>query len=118
MSLNVAFVMLNDPTYVEAARVFAERIMREPLTSGTFAEMLTWAFLRATARPPVAEEIQILHALFVQQRERYLTDPASAEQLISTGAKPIARDLPVAELAAWTAVTRSLLNLHETITRF
>ncbi|MBM3873291.1 MAG: DUF1553 domain-containing protein [Verrucomicrobia bacterium] len=110
-----ALVLLNDPTYVEAARVFAERILRQG--GWTFAARLDWAFARAVARPPTAEEAHVLRQLFEQQRTRYRADPAGARALVSTGEAPVAADLPEAELAAWTAVSRALLNLHETVTR-
>ncbi len=110
-----ALVLLNDPTYVEAARVFAERILRRG--GWTFEARLDWAFARAVARPPTAEEAHVLRQLYEQQRTRYRADPAGARALISTGESPVAADLPEAELAAWTAVSRALLNLHETVTR-
>ena len=110
-----ALVLLNDPTYVEAARVFAERILRRG--GWTFEARLDWAFTRAVARPPTAEEAHLLRQLFEQQRTRYRADPAGARALISAGESPVAADLPEAELAAWTAVSRALLNLHETVTR-
>jgi hypothetical protein len=110
-----ALVLLNDPTYVEAARVFAERILRRG--GWTFEARLDWAFARAVARPPTAEEAHLLRQLFEQQRARYRADPAGARALVSTGESPVAADLPEAELAAWTAVSRALLNLHETVTR-
>ncbi|MFN5559164.1 MAG: DUF1553 domain-containing protein, partial [Opitutaceae bacterium] len=110
-----ALVLLNDPTYVEAARIFAERILRRG--GWTFEARLDWAFARAVARPPTAEEAHVLRQLFEQQRTRYRADPAGARALISTGESPVAADLPEAELAAWTAVSRALLNLHETVTR-
>ena len=110
-----ALVLLNDPSYVEAARVLAERIMRQG--GGSFRARVAWAFQRAVARPPSRHEAKMLQTLFEQQRDRYQRDEAAARDLISTGATPVATDLPAAELAAWTAVSRAILNLHETITR-
>jgi len=110
-----ALVLLNDPSYVEAARVFAERIFRAGGKS--FERRLGWAFAHALARPPCAEETQLLAGLFEQQRRRYADDAAAARALVSTGERPVPTDLPVAELAAWTSVARAILNLHETITR-
>ena len=78
---------------------------------------MTWAFQRAVARPPAPEEVRLLRRLFDQQRARYQADPESARALLSTGARPVPADLAPAELAAWTAVARALLNLHETVTR-
>lgn len=110
-----ALVLLNDPTYVEAARVFAEKALREG--GNTFEARLGWAFARALSRPPEKEETRILRDLFEAQRKRYAGDAAAARELIAVGDKPAASDLPLPELAAWTAISRALLNLHETITR-
>ena len=110
-----ALVLLNDPSYVEAARVLAEKMMRDG--GNSFRAKLQWAFARAVARPPSRQETKLLQALFEKQRIRYQRDEPAARELISTGATPVAKDLPCAELAAWTAVSRAILNLHETITR-
>jgi hypothetical protein len=110
-----ALVLLNDPSYVEAARVLAEKIMREG--GGSFRAKLEWAFTRAVARPPNRQETKLLQTLFEKQRARYQGDEAAARELTSTGATPVAKDRAVAELAAWTSVSRAILNLHETITR-
>ncbi len=110
-----ALVLLNDPTYVEAARALGERIMRE---GGNDAEArIRWAFLEALSRPPSDRELKIVADLQVAQLKRYLVDGAAGKQLLSVGLRPAPTDLPVAELAAWTAVARTILNLHETITR-
>jgi hypothetical protein len=108
-------VLLNDPSFVEAARVLAENIMREGGRS--FRAQLTWAFQRALARPPSREETRLLEDLFEKQRRRYQQDAEAARALVSTGDAPLAADLPLADLAGWTAVSRAVLNLHETITR-
>jgi hypothetical protein len=110
-----ALVLLNDPTYVEAARVFAERILRGG--GPTFQARLRWAYARALARPPKPEEARIFYALFRKHRAEYRATPRAARQIVSAGASPPAKGLDVAELAAWTSVARTLLNLPEVITR-
>ncbi len=110
-----ALVLLNDPTFVEAARVLGEKIMREG--GRTLSAQLRWVFQRALARAPTADEQRLLEGLFAQQKARYQKDDDAARALISTGEAPVAQDLPIADLAAWTAVSRAVLNLHETITR-
>ncbi len=112
-----ALALLNDPTYVEAARVFAEKILREGGPKASFKTKLTWAFARALSRPPTRAEVKLLDGLYDRQRVRYAKDAPAARELTSVGEAPVARDLPLAELAAWTAVSRAILNLHETITR-
>jgi len=110
-----ALVLLNDPTYVEAARAFAERIVKE---GGAAApERLTWAFRRALSRKPTAPELKLLGELQSKHLEQYKADPKSTEQILSVGPLPAPKDVDAAELASWTSVARAILNLHETITR-
>ncbi|HEY2841947.1 MAG TPA: hypothetical protein VGJ26_22500, partial [Pirellulales bacterium] len=65
-----------------------------------------------------AQEIALLAALYEKHRAQFVADPAAADQLLATGEWPAPKDLERAELAAWTSVTRAILNLHETITRY
>ncbi len=111
-----ALVLLNDPTYIEGARVFGERIIKEGGSSTS--DRLGWAFRRALSRKPTADELPILTGLYKKHLEEFTEDPESIQQLISTGQRPIPDDLDAPELAAWTSVARVILNLHETITRF
>jgi hypothetical protein len=110
-----ALVLLNDPTYVEAARVFAERIIKEGGTS--VDERLTWAFTCALSRNPRPEEMHILAELFAKHAREYSQDVASAQQLLTSGDHPASKNLNTSQLAAWTSVARAILNLHEAITR-
>jgi hypothetical protein len=109
-----ALVLLNDPVYVEAARVFAERTMRQ---GGDKVQRLHWAFRRTLSREPRPEEEKVLLALFQHHLSEYSADHSAAQHLVKTGDWPVPGDLDIAELAAWTSVARVLLNLHETITR-
>ena len=109
-----ALTLLNDPTYVEAARVFAEHIVRG---NSQDADRLNWAFRQVLSRPPRTEESTVLLDLLQKHYKEYLADTAAAEKIIAGGDWPVAHDLNPAELAAWTSVARTLLNLHETITR-
>lgn len=110
-----ALVLLNDPTYVEAARVFAERIMKEG--GATTPERLNWAYRHAVSRNVKPEEVRLLSALLTRHRAEFAQEPQAARKLLSTGERPAAADMDPAELAAWTSVARVILNLHETITR-
>ena len=109
-----SLVLLNDPTYVEAARAFAELILRHP---GSDQERLDYAFHRALSRPMEPHEAEILQRLLHSHLSEYGADPAAAKELLSTGARPLPDDLALAPLAAWTSVARTILNLHEFITR-
>ncbi|OAI47773.1 hypothetical protein AYO44_08980 [Planctomycetaceae bacterium SCGC AG-212-F19] len=110
-----ALVLLNDPTYVEAARAFAERVVKEG--GAAPATRLTWAYRQALSRLPRPEEEKILLGLYAKHLDDYAADAAAAQKLLSTGLKPVPQGMNVAELAAWTSVARVILNLHETITR-
>ncbi len=110
-----ALVLLNDPIYVEASRVLAERMVHEGGTDP--AARIAFAYRRALARPPEAAELKLLADLFERHLREYQGDPAAAAALLKTGDRPPAKDIGAAELAAWTSVARVILNLHETITR-
>jgi len=111
-----ALVLLNDPTYVEAARSFAEKIIREGGTSSD--ERIQYAFNRALSREASSDEATILNTLYAQHREAYGNDADQAKDVLSVGQSMAPTDIEPAELAAWTSVARTLLNLPEAITRF
>jgi hypothetical protein len=110
-----ALVLLNDPSYVEAARVFAARVMRRG--GASFGEKLTWAYRSALSREVKPEELRVVTELYRKHLAEYTSDKQAAKQLLSAGESPVLTDLDIADLAAWTSVARVILNLHETITR-
>jgi len=110
-----ALVLLNDPTYVEAARALAERMLREG--GPRDADRIRWAFQQALARNPSPTEADRLEQLLMRSRIDYAGDLEAAAALTAVGSQPRGEEPPVAELAAWTSVARVILNLHETITR-
>ena len=110
-----ALVLLNDPSYVEAARSFAARILREGFGDDT--ARLTWAWRQALARAPLDSELSALRRLLESQRTAFAKDPEAAAQFTQTGKAPTPAGLDPVQWAAWTDVARALLNLHETITR-
>jgi len=110
-----SLAMLNDPTYVEAARAFAEWILR---SAPDDTKRLDLAFQKALSRSIADPESAILLPILNAQRAEYRQQPEAAKALLSTGARPIPSDLDSIELAAWTAVARVILNLHETMTRY
>lgn len=110
-----ALVLLNDPTYVEAARAFAARILASG-GNGPDAR-IAWACQQALQREPRDDERSLLRQVYEKHRAEFAADPQAAEALLKVGLAPVPQDLDKAELAAWTSVARILLNLHETITR-
>lgn len=110
-----ALVLMNDPTYVEAARALAQRVLQE---AGTDAgERIRYAFRLVTAREPNPKEMQVLRDLAETQEGRYRKNPNAAKQLLKVGESEADKKLDPRELAAWATVTSVLLNLDETITK-
>ena len=110
-----SLVLLNDTTYIEAARTFAELILRQP---GDDRQRIDFAFRRALSRPATDAEYQVLAKLIAAQQKEYAANPAAAKELLSQGARPAAADLDPAVQAAWANAARAILNLHESITRY
>ncbi len=110
-----ALTLLNDPAFVEAARVFAERLLGEKADDDR--ARLAAAFRLAMNREPKAKELESLASFLTKQRETYREAPEEATKLLSIGIAPKA-DLDATEHAAWTQVARVLLNAQETITRY
>lgn len=110
-----ALVLLNDPIYVEAARVFAQKMLAEG--GKTLSQQIDWAMERALARPATAEEKRILTELYQSNRQRFASDDRAAKQLLTVGDAPLPARVSTTELAAATTLTRAILNLHETVTR-
>ena len=110
-----ALNLMNDVTYVEAARVLAERVMKE--AGPTPSERVSHAFRLATARRPTAEELRILVDGFEAHLSVYRNKPEAATDLVATGEAPRDESLPSDELAAYTNVTNLILNLDEVITK-
>ncbi|MEY4191279.1 MAG: hypothetical protein RIR17_2015, partial [Planctomycetota bacterium] len=110
-----ALALLNDPCAVEAARVFAEKILKE---GGNADESkIVFAFQRALSRQPREKEKDVLLNLLKGSRESLGKDPGAVKELLVVGDRPADKDLPAVELAAWTSIARALFNLHETISR-
>jgi len=110
-----ALVLLNDPTYVEAARAFAARILNEGGHDTT--ARINWAWYQALSRAPRADEMSTARVLLDKHLAEYRKDAQAAESLLKVGLSPTPKDIDPAELAAWTNIARVILNLHETITR-
>lgn len=110
-----ALALLNDPSYVEAARVFAARIVKEG--GSTSRRRLDYALRRALDRPPRSGEVEVLLSLQRKHLEMYRKDPDAATKLLGVGDSALPAGADIAELASWTSVARTILNLHETITR-
>jgi hypothetical protein len=113
-----ALTSLNEPVFVECAQAFARKTLAEGGRSD--AERITYAFRRALARPPSSDEKAELLALLRKETNRIAEGWLNANE-IATGKDEAASDLPKGasptQLAAYTIVSRVLLNLDETITK-
>jgi hypothetical protein len=96
--------------------VFAARLLREKHADDP--ARLTRAFEFAVARPAKQTELKSLTAMLESQRDHYRANVEDADKAVHVGIAPAADDLDKSELAAWTAICRVILNLHETITRY
>lgn len=109
-----ALTTLNDPTWVEAARVLAEKAWR---TSSDLDARLSFAFRQVVCRSPRPEELAALRRAYERQVGIYQKTPDSAQQLLTVGAAMRDGSLPAPEHAALSAVCLAILNLDEALTR-
>lgn len=110
-----ALVLLNDRTFIECARVLAQRTLVE--RTGTDEEKVDWAFRQVTSRPTDPTERAALIELLREARAAFQADDTSSKELAKTGISPQVTGIDTVELAAWTHVCRALMNLSEAISR-
>ena len=110
----MALVLMNDPTFVEASRIMAGRVMKEGGSS--MSGQIDHAFRLATSRRPTAVERDIVRDFYREQRDLFLQSPDSAREILEFGEQESDPDLDPVDHAAWTVVARLILNLDETIT--
>ena len=108
-----ALDLMNNVTYVEAARVLAQRMMKEG--GATVDARIAYAFRLAIARLPTAAERQILQQAFTRQLARFAAKPDEARKYVSQGESPRDETLAVPELAAYTTVASLILNQSQTV---
>jgi hypothetical protein len=112
---SAALVLLNDPTFVEAARALAGEILINAPHGDE--PRIRWAWRQVLGREAKSEEVQVLQQLLQKHRGEFAGDVEAATALGAVGISPPRDRLDAVELAAWTSVCRVLLNLSETITR-
>lgn len=110
-----ALAMLNDPIFVEAARVFGSRMGS---MEGTVRERLKWGLREAFSREAEEAELDLLETLFNNQLARFEGEPQAAEALLQVGKWENDATLPAPEGAAWSQIGRAILNAYETTSRF
>jgi hypothetical protein len=109
-------VLLNDPSFVEAARVFAQRVLIE--AGPALDDRLKFAFRHAVSRDPTDDERSVLAGLLEKSRAEFEADSQAADSLLCVGLAPRPAELDKEELAAWTIVARAVLSMNETLTRY
>ena len=110
-----ALVTLNDEQFVEAARCFAERIMKEGGKSN--ADKIDWAFSMVTSRKPATAIRQKIEALYEDQVKHFTENPENAKQFLTVGEKKRDESLNPAQHAAWAVIAKLMLNMDETINK-
>jgi hypothetical protein len=110
-----ALTLMNDITYLEAARLLAERAIA--VNNNTPEARLSWAFQLATCRKPTQTELATLVSILKTVREKFEREPTFAKQLLEVGETPRDPALNETELAAYAAVMNVILNLDEVLTK-
>jgi hypothetical protein len=110
-----ALVLMNDPTYVEAARALAQRDLKEAGPDEN--ARVRYVFRLATDRDPTPQELGILDKLYQKEAQHYSADKKAADKLLAIGESKPDAHIQTSELAAWTLVTSAILNMDETITK-
>ena len=105
-----ALILLNDPQFVEAARILAERIQKE---ENDLEARFSLAFQLLTGRIPVGDEIQVLRSVYDNQLEKFNQQEDAARELLSVGQFPRDKSLPLTETAALTTVVSTIINHDE-----
>ena len=110
-----ALVLMNDPTFVEAARGLAATILAaEGQDDRQAMEVL---FRRVLSRSPRPEEMNTMLQFLTDCRENYRQNPEEAAQLLTVGMHAVPPQVDKIELASWTNLCRAMLNLNETVSR-
>ena len=110
-----ALTLMNEVTFVEASRVFAQRMLREG--GPTSETRIRFGFRLTTGREPTSAELEILNEDLHAHLTRFRGDSDAAAELVRVGESPLASGVHIPELAAYTTVANLLLNLDECVNR-
>lgn len=112
-----ALVLMNDPTYLEAARVLATRTLLKRTTRQSDQDWITEVCKRILVREPTAEELEILILQLGFHRNRFVSDATLASKFNDIGETKFKAAIDPTEIAARTAIISLILNLDETLNR-
>ena len=110
-----ALVLLNDPQYIEAARVLSEKLLKE--YTGKMEAILTIAFRRITGRRPSSEEQSLLASFYTSEKNTFAANPEKARKYLSTGEHTSNASNDPIETAALAVVINGLMNTDEAVVR-
>ncbi len=110
-----ALVLLNDPQFVEAARVLAVRMQKEG--GEGINDQITYAFRNATGRKPQAKEVALLSELFEKEKARFQQYPKAAKEVLAIGNHPLDKTVNRNTTAALATVANTILNHDEAYMR-
>jgi hypothetical protein len=105
-----ALVLMNDPTYVEAARALATRALKTP-------DPARFLFQTTLLRDPSAAEERVIAGLAARGTAKFRQDRPAADKLLKVGETAAAPEIDAAGLAAWTTAASVVLSLDEAITK-
>jgi hypothetical protein len=108
-----ALVLMNDVTFIEAARNLAERMMKDG--GATVEQRLTYGFRLAIGNSPNKTELGAMRATYTDFKASFQADQAAAAELLSQGESPRDATLDIVEHAAYTAAAHLALNLDRAI---
>ncbi|MDH5604265.1 MAG: DUF1553 domain-containing protein, partial [Cyclobacteriaceae bacterium] len=106
-----ALILLNDPQFVEASKVLAERMAT--LGKESLDDQITVGFRLATGRRPESREIAVLRGMYNNELERFSDHPKEAEELLQVGEYVMNKEKDRVSLAALTMVANTILNHDE-----
>ena len=109
-----ALVTLNDPQFLEAARVLAQRLLNQEDRN---AKLINNTFKAIISRPARPQEVTLIKQLYAEELADFIKNPKRAQELLSVGEYPVDRKLNPAELAAWTVVMSTVMNFDEAIVK-
>jgi len=110
-----ALLLMNDPTYLEASRALAQRDLKE--APANEEQRIRYAFRLVTERDPSTKESDVLAKLYEKERAHYESHKDAAEKLITIGESKPDAHLDPTDLAAWTMVASTILNMDEAVTK-
>jgi hypothetical protein len=110
-----ALQLMNDVQHIEAARAMAERMLEQG--GKTFEDRIAYAYRTVLSRPPTGREVHVLEKQLTANMHHYQRDVELAKKLIALGESPASEKIDPSELAAYTLIANTLLNLDETVTR-